>query len=285
MVPPAQKMISFGQDDDEWDLANQENKKLVPVAIQADRQVSSKSWEEAWTSLRVEDYSKYKADIVTEESKSFMQKLFGCFSPSLEQSRKKEKEIVYSLAKVQFDNQSELHRGLLQGIYLHFYPNMDCPTTGNHWRKIGFQSEDPNRDFRATGLLGPLQVSCFVHRHPEWVKEIHQWSLDDKHNFPFIVNQFSLTKLTLDMFRSARLNTFSNKRPGFMSAFDDLYCAATVLFFARYQTEGHTVASFGTLQQRIEEEVKADPTRIVERYLSCRLEISIPIIKMLTAEM
>lgn len=284
-LPSAQKKISFGRDEDEWDQVNFENRNLVAAPVRADlRPVEAKTWEEAWNTLRVEDYSKFKNEIVTEEPKTFFQKMFGCLSPTIEQTRKKEKEIVYSLAKLQFDNQSELHRGLLQGIYLHFYPNSDCPATGNHWRKVGFQSEDPNRDFRSTGVLGPLQVACLIHRHPEWTKEIHLWSLDDKHNFPFIVNQFSLSKLSLDMFRLAKLNGFANKRPGFMSAFDDLYCAATILFFARYQTEGHTVATFGTLQQRIEEEVKADPNRIVERYLSCRLEISIPIVKMLTSD-
>lgn len=223
-------------------------------------------WTEAWEALSKRDLSSLKAYIIVEEPKSMLQKMFGCFSQGLDEKMKKERDIIYCLAKLDYDPDDSIHFGLIRGIFTNLTGDDLCPAIGLHWKRIGFQSEDPARDFRATGMLGPLQIASFVYRHNDWIKEIHQLSLDKVQNFPLAVSQFGFTRICLEVFRSGKLNGYCNCQATYMSCFDDFYCALTVLFYQTYVSKSGTAAQYGVISQEVEAKAKSKALELIKKY-------------------
>ena len=229
-------------------------------------------WDEAWRSLSGRDYSKHKLNITVEEPKSMLQKLFGCFAASLDEKLKPERDLVYCLAKQEYEPEDPIHFGLIRGIHTYLTGHPACPAYGLHWKKIGFQSEDPSRDFRATGVLGPLQVASFLQKHGTWAREIYQLSIDEHQNFPLMVSQFGITRICLEVFRSGKLNGFCNGKNSFIASFDELYFAVTALLFQTYKSRHGTASQYGLILQEVETKVKNRSSDLMKKYLTVKLE-------------
>ena len=200
-----------------------------------------------------------------EEPKSMLKKLFSCFSPSLENERKLERDLVYCIAKTEYNSSNMVHFGLIETIYCTLTGSEGCPAIGYHWKKIGFQSDDPGRDFRATGMLGPLQVASLMKRHNGLVTEMYTFCNDPNFGYPLMVSQFGITRLSLEAFRSGKLNIHCNLRPSYIEVFDDFYCGATALFYEMYRQGGHTPASYGMVVQQFEEKLKNNPMEAIRK--------------------
>ena len=223
-------------------------------------------WEEAWTLFRSQDYSDYKGAIALEEPKSMMQKIFGCFSQGLENKHLPERETVYCLARKEISLDDEDHMRLLRGVFSKLSGENFCPAFGSHWKKVGFQSEDPTRDIRSTGVLGVLQVSSLIQRHPDWAESIYKHSIEVKFNYPFIVSQFSITKLCMEVFRTGKLNGYANGQSSFSASFDDLYCTVSLYFSSYYKKTFGIVSSYNSIMEIVEAQVKANPAGAVKKY-------------------
>lgn len=231
--------------------------------MKADRNVY---WPEAWEGFSKKDLSPQKGYIIVDQPKSMFQKLFGCFSPGLEEKMKKDREIIYCLAKLDYDPDDSLHFGTIRALFTSLTNEELCPAIGLHWKRIGFQSDDPSRDFRATGMLGPLQISSFIFRHKEWAQEVHELSLNEVQNFPLAVSQFGMTRICLEIFRSGKLNGYCNCQTSYVTCFDDLYCALTLLFYQNYVSENGTAAKYGIISQEVETKAKNKPVELLKKY-------------------
>lgn len=199
-----------------------------------------------------------------------LQKLFGCFSASLDERLKTERDIVYCVAKLAYDPDDSICFGLIKGIHSFFTDNVACPAYGLHWKKIGFQSEDPSRDFRATGMLGPLQIASLIHKHDQWARELYLLSIDEYQNFPLAVSQFGITRICLEVFRSGKLNGFSNEKVSFMQSFDEFYFAVTALFYQYYRLRQGTASQYGVIVQEVESKAKNRAVDLIRRYLTAK---------------
>lgn len=233
------------------------------------------AWTEAWDALKVRDFTSQKALIIVEEPKSMMQKLFGCFSAGLEEKHKAERDIVYCLAKHEYSPDDNIHFGIIKGIHTFFTGHTTCPIYGLHWKKIGFQSEDPSRDFRATGVLGPLQISSLIQQHPQWAREIYELSIDEFQNFPLAVSQFGISRVCLEVFRTGKLNGFTNEKPSFVTGFDEFYFAVTVLFYQYYKSRHGTASQYGIIMQEVESKAKSRAVDLIKKYLAAKYQPNI----------
>lgn len=229
-------------------------------------------WEEAWKRFREDDYTKEKSEIVTtSESAGFMSKLFSCFQASLSKPHLDEKEIVYSIAKRAYNLENHNHLTLIQTLYFQLTGVENCPAFGYHWKRVGFQGDDPSRDFRSTGILGPLQVSAFIHYHQSWSKLIFEFTQDTKFGYPFMVSMFGFTRLALEVFRTAKLNSYATTQQTFISSFNHFFFASCLFFYAQYKKQGAVVADFGVVLNEVEPILKNKCQQLVKKYSEVKL--------------
>lgn len=73
------------------------------------------------------------------------------------------------------------------------------------WKKIGFQSADPTRDFRGMGVLGVKHLLYFAKNHKDQllpiILEQQKNILEDKGYFPVAAVCFNISSAFIDIFR------------------------------------------------------------------------------------
>jgi hypothetical protein len=114
-------------------------------------------------------------------------------------------------------------------------------------------------------MLGLLQVASLLKRHLLFAKEMNKFCNDPNLGYPFMVSQFGITRLTLEVFRSGKLNPYANSKMNFIDAFDDFYIGATAIFYQMYKSGNNTPATYGTVVQQFEEKMKAGPMEAAKK--------------------
>ena len=96
------------------------------------------------------------------KKKSFIKRICDCFFNRIPQKIKTEKNLISCITKVKYDENNDIHYKMLSSIYCFFTDEKECPKSGKHWEKIGFQSKTPLSDLRSVGMLAPLQMLYFL---------------------------------------------------------------------------------------------------------------------------
>ena len=179
------------------------------------------------------DYSMEKKIIVVEDFKdeNCCSKILICGNKlRLNSNLKKERELIFCIAKIIYNENKDIHYYILTTIYSFLTGENICPKKGNHWEKIGFQDEDPMNDLRSVGMFGPLQILFLIENYSNFLLKFYKYLLKFKCEWLFVISLLNLTKITLDNLRNGNLIHVCNRRNQVLNVVNDFYCGLIYQF-------------------------------------------------------
>ena len=181
------------------------------------------------------DYSKEKKLIKKEEytqQKSFIKKCLCCFSKNeLKQRLHQEREIIFCISKLIYDDNIKENFQILSTIYKFLTNKNICPKIGEHWEKIGFQSINPKDDLDKVGMLGPLQILFLIEKYSNFTFNFYQYLFINKCEWLFCSILFNLTFTILNILKKGKINSSCNKRENVFPVINDLFCGMNYKLF------------------------------------------------------
>ncbi|EAR85347.1 ELMO/CED-12 family protein (macronuclear) [Tetrahymena thermophila SB210] len=263
-------------DEVDWDQINQQAMKQYQVQIKQNISQQDKliNFIDAWSDFKKQNLSEYKKQIVTstQDKKSFsvfefLNSFCGVINPNISSVELlNERDQIFALAKLQFDDEQPLHFQILYSIFCNLTNNYNCPRIGSHWEQIGFQGKNPGTDLRGAGMLGLLQILAFVSHYKDYIIDVLKYSHDPIHNFPLSITLINVTDIVLQACREQKLNSLINKEKSVISVFNNFYFATFYFLFSQYKAKQYTVNRFDELKKNIEVAVKHNPKKTLEDF-------------------
>ena len=134
------------------------------------------------------------------------------------------------LKNTNFSKEEQEHVKVLEDLWEVLKPEEYKPeniTNDEGWKKIGFQSSDPTRDFRGVGVLGVQHLFYFASHHKDLlqpiIEEQHKNLLEDKGYFPVAAVCINISAALIDIFRL--------EKKGFLSLFYFCFYFFILFFF------------------------------------------------------
>ena len=181
------------------------------------------------------DYSKEKILIKREEyiqKKSLIKKYLCCFSKNdLKQRLHQEREIIFCISKLTYDDNIKENFQILSSIYQFLTNKNTCPKIGEHWENIGFQNINPKNDLDKIGMLGPLQILFLIEKYSNFSNNFYQYLYINKCEWLFCSILFNLTYNILNILKKGKINSSCNKRENVFPVINDLFCAMNYKLF------------------------------------------------------
>ena len=180
------------------------------------------------------DLSLEKKLIIVEDfpEEKCCKKFFVCSNKlKLNSNLIKERERIFCIAKITYNDNKEIHYYILTTIYLFLTGENNCNKKGNHWEKIGFQDKDPINDLRSVGMFGPLQILFLKDYYSEFLKKLFSYLLKYNCEWLFVSSLLNLTKITLDCLRNGTLIPICNRRENVINVVNDFFCGLVYQFF------------------------------------------------------
>ena len=120
-------------------------------------------------------------------------------------------EQLLNLTNYPCNMSDRIHIRILYTIYRRLTNSKEIfySTLGPHWEEIGFQSTNPETDFRSTGLFSIFFLLYFVDSmYLPLAKQIYQFSHDEHQQFPFCCIGINLVNLLIKNLRqrTSRMN-------------------------------------------------------------------------------
>ena len=109
---------------------------------------------------------------------------------------------AYKISKISFDESNLTHFRLLTSLHVAMTGILTPPPRrGKHWQDLGFQTDDPITDLRATGMLGLLMPLGMFSRFKAFSSRVLKISRGEC-PFPLMVVLIVYVKETLDALKS-----------------------------------------------------------------------------------
>eukprot|EP00736_Rhodelphis_marinus_P006290 Rmarinus@m.6150 len=263
--------------EEEWDkisrLRQEEDRKLQREEGKINvRQGwgAAVTYETAYKALKDNDVAAgpHYPDIVVEDRTGPLRFCFCCGGPSIKGGAlREERDVFFRLALVAYSDEEMVHFNMLQTVWMRLTGDKrNCPRFGGHWEQIGFQGNDPSKDFRGAGILGLLQLVFFVVKHADVARKIWRLSNDEVQNFPFCVVGLNLTRITLEALRECRSTRVCNRRGSVFAVCNDLYAAVYHEMFRIWKSEKKTIVDFGEVLLRLSKSAKKNPTKLISAF-------------------
>ena len=158
-----------------------------------------------------------------QKKKSFIKRICECCYNRLPQNIKFEKNLLSCITKVKYDDNLEIHYKILSSIYCFFTNEKECPKSGEHWEKIGFQDKTPQSDLRSVGMLAPLQMLYFMCAYPSFSLSLYKLFVSQNSEWLFAVTLINITQICYHLLRDDYLDQFFKKNNEVVSIFNELY--------------------------------------------------------------
>ena len=158
-----------------------------------------------------------------EKKRSCLKKLFDCFYNRIPQKINTDKNLLSCITKVKYDESIDTHYKILSTIYMFFTEENDCPKSGNHWEKIGFQTKNPQSDLRSVGMLAPLQMLYFLCAYPSFSLKVYKLFGSKNCEWLFAVTLINITQICYHLLRDNYLDQFFKKNNEVISIFNELF--------------------------------------------------------------
>jgi len=288
-APPPPPPAAQAPGDGEMDLASQwdnvmEMRKQDAAApahvggrVNASRQtaIPAVPYRQAMIWFVNQDVAPYAGQVVVEDAPSgfvdrMIHKVFG--PPSLRNKvLEGERLRVFAMAKMQMDDNQEMHVRLLHTVYMKYTGStLAMPRYGPHWDDIGFQGNDPATDLRGCGMLGLLHMLLLVHHDSENAGAIFRLSRDERQNFPLTITSINITRWTLVALRRGLLNKEANKR-GVVDAVSLFYIGAFYRFYFIWKKENKTIMDSGFVMKDVDEWARKNVKKVMALAESAKL--------------
>ena len=158
-----------------------------------------------------------------QKKKSFIKRICECCYNRLPQNIKSDKNLLSCITKVKYDDNLEIHYKILSSIYCFFTNDKECPKSGEHWEKIGFQDKTPQSDLRSVGMLAPLQMLYFMCAYPSFSLSLYKLFVSQNSEWLFAVTLINITQICYHLLRDDYLDQFFKKNNEVVSIFNELY--------------------------------------------------------------
>ncbi|XP_057289890.1 ELMO domain-containing protein 3-like isoform X2 [Hydractinia symbiolongicarpus] len=214
--------LEYMQAKDEWN-------NVQEIAISTEPSTKSKSSSDCITftealehfeTLKLADYNNKIRPYIRHTGVSSLWHIISG-PPKLSKNLTQERDLIFVLAAVTFDNSNETHIRILQTVYRKLTKTkIDCPRFGQHWENIGFQGNDPSTDLRGCGMLGLLTTLYFITSKDtsQLAATVYHLSQDEIQNFPFSVMSINVTRIALQILREGKLNNRKNKNKNWLAS-------------------------------------------------------------------
>ncbi|KJH43286.1 ELMO/CED-12 family protein, partial [Dictyocaulus viviparus] len=138
---------------------------------------------------------------------------------------------VESLREEMYDNGNESHKEKLLELWRLLRPDDQIFSCyGKHWRLIGFQSDDPSRDFRGMGILSLEQLIYMAKTDTKNMRSILVLSNHPKIGFPLVITAINMTSLCHHLLKEGLLkNHFRNLLKNHLRI-EDFHDAYSIIF-------------------------------------------------------
>lgn len=216
------------------------------------------------------DLTEQKKKIITDDSRSkgmFSSFFSMFFSSSLSNKLIPERDSIFAIALIPFDNANAMHLRILQNVFMILQDvSTECSRFGSHWEEIGFQGDDPATDLRGVGMFGVIQLFYLVKNHQEFAKKMHKLSRDERQYFPFSVVSLNFTKVTLQTMRSGILANKLNKRGAILPVLNELLIGMYYELYIHWKQGHRTISDFPPLLKELTEKCTKYPNKIFENF-------------------
>jgi hypothetical protein len=176
------------------------NKNMTKIIIDDGYNNGTINFKTAFSYFSSCEY-KEEQDIIDKEKnmyskkKSFIKRICDCFFNRIPQKIKTDKNLISCITKVKYDENNDIHYKMLSSIYSFFTDEKECPKSGKHWEKIGFQSKTPLSDLRSVGMLAPLQMLYFLCAFPSFSLSVYKLFCSKDAEWLFAVTLINITQI------------------------------------------------------------------------------------------
>ncbi|KAN0025768.1 hypothetical protein ACTFIU_000031 [Dictyostelium citrinum] len=127
-------------------------------------------------------------------------------------------KVLFQKKSTIYESTNPDHEEYLKHLWTLLYPDQEFQKKSPLWKKFGFQSDDPTRDFRGMGIMGLLNLIHLVQHHNDWVQEI----LAQDRDYPFAVAGINISNLIFEVFQ---ISEDSLQQPWYSSFWSSSYMA------------------------------------------------------------
>jgi len=116
---------------------------------------------------------------------------------------------------IPFNNEDPTHHEELVKLWNLFFPQEHFTLQSSLWKKLGFQSDNPLTDFRASGFFGLKNLLFFAEKYPakfQWLVDLQEKRQGEY--YPFAIASFNVTMMICELLG------WGWKKPGVSTAKD-----------------------------------------------------------------
>jgi len=125
------------------------------------------------------------------------------------------------------------------------------------WEEIGFQGDEPGRDFRAMGVLGLENLVYFAETYPKSARSVLFDSMKPNW-FPFAITGINITYDLFKLTKANKINYYYYLHGADLRSFQRLYCLTFVLFNDEWHTlQPKTIMEFSRIHEPFLSQLKA----------------------------
>ena len=174
---------------------------------------------------------------------------------------KRERDVLFQIAKVPLllpphSTLPLIHGRILKTVYRNISGSKhDVALSGKHWETIGFQSGDPGRDLRSSGMLSLIHMLRILEIDTDLVRSLWFMSQDSECEFPLMATSIHFTLRTLVALRTGRLYAVCNSRQSVTNVVQELYMSLMLAFYNDWKTNERKVSEFDTVSKLLESKI------------------------------
>lgn len=185
----------------------------------------------------------------SKSSPTVFQRFLNFFRPATNQPFDRQCEQLLNLTKHPCIMSDRIHLRILYTIYRRLTNSREIfyQARGPHWEDIGFQTSNPETDFRSTGLFSAFYLLYFVDSmYLPLARQIYEFSHDEHQNFPFACVGITLSNLIIKHLRQQSLRRKLQKSSDEnlpINLCGKLFIALYLNFFLTWQENDYTVVN------------------------------------------
>ncbi|CAF2794600.1 unnamed protein product [Rotaria sp. Silwood2] len=185
-------------------------------------------------------------------------------------------EELLNLTTYSCNMSDRIHIRILYTVYRRLTNSKEIfyTTFGSHWEDIGFQTSNPETDFRSTGLFSIFFLLFFVDSmYLPLAKQIYQFSHDEQQQFPFCCIGINLANILIKYLRRtiSRMNgekLFDEKQTDH-TAIDlsgKLFIALFLNFYLKWKDNFYTIEFTQQVLNELEQLIMNRPKLLLEEF-------------------
>lgn len=182
-------------------------------------------------------------------------------------------EQLLQLTKYPCNMTDRIHIRILFTIYRRLTHSKEIfySTLGPHWEEIGFQSTNPETDFRSTGLFSIFFLLYFVDSmYLPLAKTIYVLSLDQVQEFPFCCIGINLANILIKYLRQtntsrAHLRKLLNENTA-IDIVGKVFIALYLNFYLKWRDNGYTITNTQQVLIELEKILHSQPRMLLQEF-------------------